>query len=653
MIHHQRTIGRRFPSAVIIAALTLTLAPSAARAQRGSFTPTAIDSEASSSRVTPTRTPPDVAPTDDGSSSFRPTTPDYRGLDFHGTAPTELRICPENYCSYVSPRIADVLSLDATDVGPRELEWSCPDSGATEALWQVATRPFTDDFEAHPTGLIASGRSDGREEGAFRIDFDALGALLGDAGELTTSAASLFTHEETTTGSVMPMHTSTGSMSTLDSYSAFDLFTEGVRSYFIRAIPFDGTFRAGSPSNTIQVVVTDDGFAGYDEDFLHIPDQPESAYEVRIVDFQPIRTPTVSQGCVYITDVDEDLMRRYYVWGAEQLIDRYTYYMDHDTLVCPRRDDDDGDFLSDLADFIVTVASLPSAAYEEIKARLAETLALLWNETFGSLTGLECDESCQDLLVTGMEIGLAALGIPPELPNAQELIDGGLDYLVAEAVDMSGIECDATCQDLVGEAISFMAEEFANQTAHSLNGQLPMGVRAVPAPESMLRPAELTLEIWRNPWSPVTVEEDDPHLTVSFWATNDAYVGETISRPIGRSTSGTDFGDWNYECEAPFAGALFRSIHLPAPELARGEGIIMPFVLEPGVYWLPGHLDAIQDHGYELPLWDDWSFLYMESELEIDAAIQCNAPTDFSGVSSWTDCGNSVSRHESMPSYAW
>ena len=46
---------------------------------------------------------------------------------------------------------------------------------------------------------------------------------------------------------------------------------------------------------------------------------------------------------------------------------------------------------------------------------------------------------CKTLVSAGVDIGLAALGVPPTLPNFDKLMDEGADYLAATLAEESGV----------------------------------------------------------------------------------------------------------------------------------------------------------------------------------------------------------------------
>jgi len=53
----------------------------------------------------------------------------------------------------------------------------------------------------------------------------------------------------------------------------------------------------------------------------------------------------------------------------------------------------------------------------------------------------------------GVNVGLAAMGLPPEIPDFEALLDEGLEYAVATlASQITGFECDETCRDLLKKA---------------------------------------------------------------------------------------------------------------------------------------------------------------------------------------------------------
>jgi hypothetical protein len=68
----------------------------------------------------------------------------------------------------------------------------------------------------------------------------------------------------------------------------------------------------------------------------------------------------------------------------------------------------------------------------------------------------DAKDTCKAAINLGVNIGLAYLGIPPELPNFDQLLDQGLEYAVQTAIsEVTG--CDPLCQDSIRKGLDLLA----------------------------------------------------------------------------------------------------------------------------------------------------------------------------------------------------
>jgi hypothetical protein len=122
-----------------------------------------------------------------------------------------------------------------------------------------------------------------------------------------------------------------------------------------------------------------------------------------------------------------------------------------------------------------TLVNLASAGLEEIKNFAADVA--LQALTFAGL-GPVCDAlgdtglaTCEDLIKTGIEVGMASMGIPPSLPNWEELQAQGVDYLAAQvAKEIAGNSA------LAQEVTEAMLKELATQALAAMNAKRSEGM---------------------------------------------------------------------------------------------------------------------------------------------------------------------------------
>lgn len=567
---------------------------------------------------------------------------DPRGIEYDPTWPTTLEIRVTEPDDAVAPWTSFALTLFTDESHTRGARWSSPGSGATKVLWQVSTRRFGREFEHYPVGLLASGWAEGDEAGQFDIDFDHLLSTVpppspgAQPWDVELSMVGVDVHDLEIT---------------VPDFGYAEL-ASGPRLYAVRVTPFDGSVRAGAPSNTVYVLIRD-----REETNPLVPFQPPgSPYQVEILSMTPIYPPTMSGDCVTITGIDHEValaqLGPNYDRPGYPFNPIYRYFESRiGDVYCPDHDDGGGlgGFFDAFFDFLVTLASLPAEAYEELKEGFVEIVAEIWNATGGAAFDLECDEECQDLLVTGLEIGLASLGIPPQLPNAEELMDQGLDYLVAAAVEEAGMSCDDTCRDLIADGIQELGARIADQTAHSVSPGLPAWVVAEPYRWATLRPAVATLEITLDPTSPYDQTDHQAYLSVSFPGRNEYIVGRTVSVDC-------DFCEFDpslhrYVVNEPIEGPMFQPVFLEIPPLRRGESLTLPIVLHATDFWLPGHEVELPCPGC-IGSYNDWPYFYEGGEVTVQASVQCYAPLgNWDSMQAWQVCGGSDVRTATMPTY--
>jgi len=131
-------------------------------------------------------------------------------------------------------------------------------------------------------------------------------------------------------------------------------------------------------------------------------------------------------------------------------------------------------FLSDLGstkEYLANIINSVSQAYDYAKRALI--VALL-------------PEELQGPAMAALDIGLAALGVPPSIPNFSELANMGGDYLIAELADQAGIS-----PDLAQQAVHGVIE--ATQKAENGEGSSPSWIK--PDPDYQYRDTTVVFEI--------------------------------------------------------------------------------------------------------------------------------------------------------------
>ena len=201
--------------------------------------------------------------------------------------------------------------------------------------------------------------------------------------------------------------------------------------------------------------------------------------------------------------------------------------------------DDDGWFdsfvntftsvLTAIVDEVGDVVNFTSKLWEDVKDGVVKVAAGAINEM-----GIPCDQTCEAALTTGLEIGLASMGIPPSLPNFDEIVDQGVDALAAEAGSQIGVP------PVVSDYVSDEAQKFAKKAAADLKTSYE--VPKLPdwlVPDIGLAPAYVLLQMHgpglMNPFlsQPGMIRLNDPIYRGAFFKLPKRLpaVGETV-RPF-------------------------------------------------------------------------------------------------------------------------
>ena len=275
-----------------------------------------------------------------------------------------------------------------------------------------------------------------------------------------------------------------------------------------------------------------------------------------------------------------------------------------------------------LGDLLVEGLGALSEAYNSLQDAVVSIVA---NFIPSSL----CPESC---LRTLLKTGLAAMGIPPSIPNFEAILNGGMDYfseyLAEQAVAQVGIPPEVT-KGLTGAALEAAKDEFKKELQAQIKqglqdgleemqyalsesvGHVLDGVPVKPDPLGDWQMPQVTLHITRDPAVPEsadTCKGSAPGLGKSTIAVS-PYVTAKVSPGGGKFSSGPDLKD----------GELYQLYEwrwLPLPNLALGESIEIPVVLKPVDLWGVQYTSSNEAK-------QAWAAMYYNGELSLAATNPC------------------------------
>jgi LysM repeat protein len=516
-----------------------------------------------------------------------------------------------------------------------EFTWSTDALGAASGIWQVSTEPFPDNYTLTPPGLLVSGPAGAASSGnpangsRFILDIGDLADLLDDPTQLEMHVPNL------ETGWLL----NGLSLSTKPSFLP-GLTGEGLNGlvFYVRVIPLSGNEVVGEPSDPVVVYYQPE--IEQVNPLVEYPVPPD-IYDIEVVEFTPIVPPTLDWGCMVIREIDHDTFVSHFfslTESAEDAYERYAAAMNSQTPICPSSYMGVGEkpWYESMWDFASSALSWVSEAYESIKSEVISTIA----SSLDALPLVECGSGCEALLKQGLNAGMVALGIPPELPNLDELTEQGMDYLVETVAAEAGIDCDETCREIIRDGIEEFVEQAQQATvkavcqdveyAHAHGKEplcLPEGITATPAPGSVTQPATVTIQITRKP-EPAEVESsflDEYTYRLNFNA--ETYIGSDtmlvqVNTGFYEGSYGATFYGASLPIDDPLKGPLFLQVDGPIPAIAPGETIDLTFGLQASDYWIPGHKDLIAAEG-GFVLYNDFWDLYYGANLEINGNIIC------------------------------
>ena len=389
---------------------------------------------------------------------------------------TTLKVCAQGTCREgLGSWLANTLTVaPGARAIPRDFSWKTTAAGIASARWQISTQPFTGSA-TNPPGLVSEGNAGSPKPGLFTLNLAKLPPLQ----------AGRFKQKKPQAG-----------------------FNKIPERYYVRVVPMFGGKPAAAISNTLRIDFPKNA-PRQTNPLVQVPDVPDNVYSVSIVSFDRIKPQTLHWGCINITGVDKNAFS-----PAEQTsLNLYKQLLQSGKPMCPKPYKGQGEksWYESLWDFVSGGVSWVSSTYANIKSAAIKAIA----KSINALPGNLCNAKCEKGLMTGLNTGLVALGVPPTLPNMEDLTNQGMDYLVEVAASQAGISCDAQCQDAIRSGIKNMAKEITRTTvksycnaelAHSHGAEpicLHAGVTARPAPGSASQPARVVVRVTRksNAWA--------------------------------------------------------------------------------------------------------------------------------------------------------
>jgi hypothetical protein len=482
--------------------------------------------------------------------------------------------------------------LDRTNLYTH-LVWESPAANKFTWQWQVSQQPFADASNPSPAGLLAQQNVGGR---TFTIDLGSFPPL--NALKNNTQPSRL-----------------------------------GPMDLYIRLVALD----AGRPAGIASNVVVAHYLPGSDKSFETVKDAFAKAEEER-----KKREEEEAANRIYVAEIvsftpavfaDPDR------WGCVEILKNpHAGQIGHPLASfgpgehCGPSYKGQGHTLTPW-DYITGWAKawdIASNFYDDAKAWTAKQFAQsLPCEALGKSAGAECEKYATQLAGVAINVGLAAAGVPPSMPNLDELAKGqAVNASVAlscSAIESSGGTCSPKLRDALTKAYGAGLDKLAHdldratkesgcnnaQLAHD-NGREPLPcfgdfpeIEFRPARGAVYEPPQVGVRITRTAAGRPVLATGGHEISVSMSVKNTAQGQfETYYRPVPPT---------------PIAGELFMPAHLAVPPIAVGRSITVNLTLQ----GIKQYQFSTTDGGYAVH--NGWCALYNGGDATVSASMTCHA----------------------------
>ena len=285
------------------------------------------------------------------------------------------------------------------------------------------------------------------------------------------------------------------------------------------------------------------------------------------------------------------------------------------------------DFFGDLTSFVGDLTNWISSTYNNLKTGLVKFVAQNLPLVPDSLRD-ELENALEGLV----DYGLASIGLPPTLPNFDDLANMGTDYLATVAMETAGIPANDYLKDGLVDLSTGIASGMESSTKNGSPN--PMAWNFIKSdPDFMYKPAYVTVELY-NPY-----DEPTPQGYINGY---NEFVIDT------RKPMLTNSEQYLY---AAFGGNVYYRTFKPVsgmkiPSLAPKQKLTIPIFLEEFIdtsFWTGGptvHKDDFKMIYNNLGQYDfEFNFCY-ELPPASEAAKAMRLPSD--AIYSYTTTSTSI-----------
>ncbi len=381
------------------------------------------------------------------------------------------------------------------------VSWSTEQTGFAKAIYQVSMFPFPSGFDnwQSPPGLLKTGTiqkwSGTGQQPFFTIDLSV--SLSGQGASTAKTLAPTLKKQQFK--QKQPLTLQKKSLPTLtkvtqkkpeyqqsDTTPRFKRTAEIPRAYslYVRIITVDNKNNlTATPSQPAIMRLSTPGssqFTWYGDPNPN-PERPDiHAPEISIVSYEPFQP--------YMSDWD-----RHFIVTKDMPM--FGYSKD-DEIFFPRDDGSKnaGEVLTDAWESLVGLVkdciNRVADAYDDLKQKALELAISLAKNTVG------CGDNCQKAFKLGLDYGMAAMGMPPSIPNFDDMMSLGKEYLVAQIASEVSLYLS---EDDVTQVINHLESKVRKTAQNGADGSKWLRLN----PKYQYRDAMLLLEV-SNPTAKAT-----------------------------------------------------------------------------------------------------------------------------------------------------
>lgn len=374
--------------------------------------------------------------------------------------------------------------------------WSSSLTNLTAAEWQISEAPFDNEELMNPAGLVARGK--------LNVDLSDLKSTE-CAGEMAdiSSNANASGHEFSIDFSKFAPSRDPNKPQQITYYLRVVALVPNGPGMFIGYPSGTRTINYGhqtQPKAALPVSVT-----------VFLPD-------ITILSYKPIQNADPEADYRFIATVDnppQDIKI-----GSEILFPKGSLWHKGEQVNTKPKDqswwDEVVDFFESIGDFFASIVNWVSSAWDTIKGACANLIskAICFDNA-------DCSDAVGPWVSGGIDACLAAMGIPPSIPNFDQLTSMGSDYMAKTLLETAGVDPDMV--DFVNRIEPDTIKQGVNAFIDESGSGGPYGLK--PDPAYQYHPAYMIVEVKNN--------QNEPTLPGTFMISepNHVFVHKPVAIP--------------------------------------------------------------------------------------------------------------------------